>query len=51
MCRKAAAAALRAREDGGDQVPHHGAPAHLLRDRQLRGRQAEDDVSTLDLHF
>ena len=31
----------------GLEVPNHAAPAHLLRHRQLRGRQAEDDVRTV----
>jgi hypothetical protein len=50
VCRKTPAASVRAREDGGDQVPHHGAAAALLRHRELRGCQAEDDVSQRALH-
>ena len=43
--RQARAQAVRPRGHGGDQVPHHAVPAHLLRHRELRGRAAQAHVS------
>ena len=36
--------ALRPRQDGGHQVPHHRVPAPVLRGRELRRCPAENDV-------